>query len=79
MIALYFHLAQHGFRCWYDNQEDQITKQAMEEGVNMSQVFVLFLSKGVLQSKWVQYEVATAMRKKKRIVLLHEADERFGR
>jgi len=79
MSALYFHLAQHGFRCWYDNQEDQITKQAMEEGVNMSQVFVLFLSKGVLQSKWVQYEVATAMRKKKRIVLLHEADERFGR
>ena len=41
-------LKERGFRCWYDNQMEDLTKEAMAEGVRGSAVVILFLSQGVL-------------------------------
>lgn len=42
---------------WYDNDATDLTAQGMQEGVEGSAVFVLFLSAGVFTSTWVQQEV----------------------
>ena len=41
-------LRERGFKCWYDNQMANLTKQGMAEGVRRSGVVILFLSDGVL-------------------------------
>ena len=50
-----------------------LTKQGMADGVRGSAVFVLFLSRGVLERPFVRFEVAEALKHGKPIQLLHEA------
>ncbi len=48
--------------------------KAMADGVRGSAAFVLFLSKGVLDRPFVRFEVEEALKWKKKILPLHEAD-----
>jgi hypothetical protein len=65
-------LQQLGCNCWHDQSAEDVTKSGMEHGVADSEVFVLFLTDGVMERPFVQLEVAEALRLQKRIILLHE-------
>ena len=56
-------LERRGFRCWYDNKMQKLTKEAMAEGVQQSAFLILFLSEGVLERPYVQFEPEVADRK----------------
>ena len=47
--ALQQELERRGFSCWYDNKMQNLTKEAMAEGVRESSFVILFLSQGVLE------------------------------
>ena len=50
----------------------------MLSGIEESAAFVLFLSAGVLSRPYCQMEIRAAVRLKKPVVLLHEADARYN-
>jgi hypothetical protein len=50
----------------------------MKDGVKQSCFFILFLSAEVMGREFVHLEVREAIRLKKRLLLLHEADPRFN-
>ena len=53
----------------------------MAQGVETSGFVIVFLSKDVLERPFVQFELRVAMKAKKRVLLMHEADpeQHFGR
>ena len=68
-----------GLSVWYDMEQKDITEAGMQEGVSKSGVVVLFLSNGVLERPFVQFELRHAIQLGKPILLVHEADERHGK
>jgi hypothetical protein len=76
--TLYLELRARGFLVWYDQAMQQITEQGMTAGIKDSANFVLFLTEGVFSRPFVLLEIRTALKNKKRIILLHESDSRFG-
>ena len=46
-----------GFKVWYDNRADDLTKEGMLKGIEEAAAFVLFLSPGVLQRPYCQMEI----------------------
>jgi hypothetical protein len=76
-------LEKLGFPCWYDQTASQIDKQAMAKGVHSSECFLLFLSSnsdgtGTLGRPFVQFEIREALKANKKIILVHETDDRHG-
>ena len=69
--AIYLELERMGFKVWYDNRADDLTKEGMLKGIEQAAAFVLFLSQGVLQRPYCQMEIRHALALKKPIVLLH--------
>ena len=43
-----------GFKVWYDNRADDLTKEGMRKGIEGSAAFIVFLSKGVLLRPFCQ-------------------------
>jgi len=79
VATLYHVLTNMGYKVWYDNYMDKVTEQGMKEGVLNSKCLVLFLTKGVFEPRkkcWVRYEVWTALRAHKPIILMNEQDQR---
>ena len=76
--AIYLELERMGFRAWYDNRADDLTKEGMLKGIEEAAAFVLFLSPGVLQRPYCQMEIRHALALGKPVVLLHgeRRDER---
>ena len=60
-----------GFKAWYDNRADDLTKEGMLKGIERAAAFILFLSSGVLQRPYCQLEIKHAVALKKPIILLH--------
>ena len=60
-----------GFKAWYDNRADDLTKEGMLKGIERAAAFILFLSSGVLQRPYCQLEIRHALALKKPVVLLH--------
>ena len=60
-----------GFKVWYDNRADDLTKGGMLKGIEGAVAFILFLSVGVLERPYCQMEIRHAMSLNKPIVLLH--------
>ena len=60
-----------GFKAWYDNRADDLTKEGMLKGIERAAAFILFLSSGVLQRPYCQLEIRHAVALKKPIILLH--------
>jgi hypothetical protein len=50
----------------------------MRRGVQQAAAFLLFLSEGVLERPFCQFEIREAMALKKPMLLIHESDPRFG-
>ena len=73
---LCLYLMQRGLRCWYDNKATDVTSKGMKEGVALSEVFLLFLSKDVLTRPFVQFELSEALRLHKKILFVHEIDDK---
>ena len=69
--AIYLELERMGFKVWYDNRADDLTKEGMLKGIEQAAAFVLFLSTGVLERPYCQMEIRHALALKKPIVLLH--------
>ena len=44
--AIYLELERMGFKVWYDNRADDLTKEGMLKGIEQAAAFVLFLSQG---------------------------------
>ena len=63
---------------WYDNRAEDLTKEGMRKGIEESAAFILFLSEGVLLRPFCQMEIRAAIALQKPVVLLHEADVRYG-
>ena len=77
--AIYLELTMRGFKAWYDNRADDLTKEGMLKGIEEAAAFVLFLSQGVLQRPYCQMEIRHALALGKPMVLLHgeRRDERL--
>ena len=58
---------------------DDLTKTGMVDGIHSSAVFILFLSDGVLQRPYCQLEIRAALETRRKILLVHEDDERHGK
>ena len=69
--AIYLELERMGFKAWYDNRADDLTKEGMLKGIERAAAFILFLSSGVLQRPYCQLEIRHAVALKKPIILLH--------
>ena len=69
--AIYLELERMGFRVWYDNRADDLTKDGMLKGIEESAAFVVFLSTGILERPYCQMEIRHALALKKPIVLIH--------
>ena len=41
--AIYLELTMRGFKAWYDNRADDLTKEGMLKGIEQAAAFVLFL------------------------------------
>jgi hypothetical protein len=76
--ALCTFLQGYGFICWYDMDAEDLTSDGMAQGVLESDIYVLFLSAGVLTRPFVHMELREAKRLNKRIVTIYEPDERHG-
>ena len=59
--AIYLELERMGFKVWYDNRADDLTKEGMLKGIEEASAFVLFLSEGVLQRPYCQMEIRHAL------------------
>ena len=69
--AIYLELERMGFKVWYDNRADDLTKEGMLKGIEQAAAFMLFLSEGVLQRPYCQMEIRHALALQKPVVLLH--------
>jgi len=69
-------LKARGIEVWYDQSMEKLAKQDMERGIKESACFLLFLSVGVMESKYCQFEMKTALKQKKPILLMYEADSK---
>ena len=69
--AIYLELERMGFKVWYDNRADDLTKEGMLKGIEQAAAFVLFLSQGVLLRPYCQMEIRHAVALGKPIVLIH--------
>ena len=41
--AIYLELERMGFKVWYDNRADDLTKEGMLKGIEEAAAFILFL------------------------------------
>jgi hypothetical protein len=62
----------------YDNRAKDLTKEGMRRGIQQAAAFLLFLSEGVLERPFCQFEIREAMALNKPMLLIHESDPRFG-
>lgn len=76
MVGKQFYiLSSRGYKCWYDQQyKGTLNLEAMQEGVAKSMVYILFLSKDIFPSTYIEEEVKTAIRLNKPIIFLHHPD-----
>jgi GTPase SAR1 family protein len=75
--SLHYEMKDRGVSSWYDNNEDNLTQQGMEEGVKNSACFLLLLTSGVLTRPWVLKEFRWALQYSKPILLVMEQDQRM--
>ena len=64
-MTLELRLTAMGFECWLDQKMEAITTETMQQGVRGSEVFLLFLSKGVLTRPFCIFEIKVAFSCKK--------------
>lgn len=69
-------LKKQGVMCWFDKRAKNITGDSMALGIEQSDSYVLFLSTGVLTRRWVRFELLTAIKMEKPIVLVLDNDAR---
>jgi tetratricopeptide (TPR) repeat protein len=67
-------LEKYGVTSWLDQHATEITEDEMVKGINKARKILVFLSKGVFQSRWVQFEVRTAIKLQKPILFVHETN-----
>jgi hypothetical protein len=58
---------------------DDLTADGMSTGVQQSDIYLLFLSDGVLGRPFVHLELRAAIQANKQIITLYESDERHGK
>jgi hypothetical protein len=65
-------------RCWFDQKASEINKEGMYAGIQHSGAYVLFLSPSIWKSMYVMFELETAKKLNKTIILVHSADPASG-
>ena len=75
--TLFHSYRQLGVSNWVDMHMKDLTTDSMLKGVQDSDIFLLVLTKGVLQRPFCQLELREAIKLKKRVQLLLEVDPRF--
>ena len=66
-----------GLNVWRDMEQDDLTAEGMKRGVEMSDVFVLFLTNSTLSRPFCRMELTWAISFKKPIIIVVETEERF--
>ena len=69
--AIYLELERMGFKVWYDNRADDLTKEGMLKGIEQAAAFILFLSSDVLTRPYCQMEIRQALALEKPVCLVH--------
>jgi hypothetical protein len=64
-------------KVWIDKKE-RATERGMNEGVQGSCNFILFMTKGVLAREWCIKETRDALKYRKNVILVYQTDERHG-
>lgn len=68
-------LKNKGYKCWFDQEfQGEINLANMQEGVRQSMCYILFLSRDIFPSPYVEAELTIAVEQKKPIILLHHPD-----
>jgi len=73
-LSLSLLLKAKGLEVWYDQSMEKLAKPDMERGIKESACFLLFLSVGVMDSEYCKFEMTTATKLQKPIILMHEGD-----
>jgi len=68
----------HGFKIWFDENQNEVTTPTMAAGVRASAVYVLVLSNGVLDSLPVLKELSAAIEADRPIMLVHGPGFKFN-
>ena len=77
VMAIDMHLANRGWILWTDQSPNaDVTLEGMKRGVAESAVYVLYATKSVFTRPFVRLELLTAIKLKKPILFIHEADPR---
>lgn len=71
-------LESMGYSIWFDQNQADLTEEGMMKGVQRSAAVILFLNDSVLTRNFVQKEIREALKHKKKVILVHEADGRHG-
>ena len=75
--TMFFILEQLGCHGWRDMNQDDLTEAGMKQGVEDSDVFILFLTNSVLSRPFCLKEIGWALDANKPIVIVAEEEERF--
>eukprot|EP01047_Picozoa_sp_COSAG01_P002145 COSAG01_NODE_55_length_31115_cov_105.202533_2_plen_1797_part_00 len=70
---------QRNLLSWYDNAQEDRTLDGMMAGVRDASVFLLFLTDGTTDRRFVQKELRQAFLLRKPFILIEETDDRFGK
>jgi len=74
--VLFEKLSGRGLKIWYDQAAEHLNKDSMAEGIKKSKCYLLLLTKDVFKSGSVLFELSTALKENKQILLVHEPDTR---
>ena len=61
-----------GVHCWRDMTQKNLTEEGMQQGVEDSDVFLLFLTNSMLSRPWCLKEIGWALQAKKPIITIVE-------
>ena len=74
-------MRERGVISWRDQNQKmgELDQEAMAQGIKDSIVYLLFFAKGTLRESWmVRFELKTALRLKKPVIVVFETKQEFG-
>jgi len=78
VALLYWLLKSRDVKTWVDQQQDDISVKAMSSGISKSRCFIIFLTKNYFKKHYPVFELETALKLQKQIIVIWEGDVRCG-
>jgi len=78
VALLYWLLKSREVKTWVDQQQADISVKAMSSGISKSRCFIIFLTKSYFKKHYPVFELETALKLEKQIIVIWEGDVRCG-